>query len=69
MSVEIVRDTILKRRTIKPMQYADRPVEQHIIDDILESARWAHRGQFLQTLTSPLVIVFCQSLASQAALP
>ncbi len=41
MSVEIVRDTILKRRTIKPMQYADRPVEQHIIDDILESARWA----------------------------
>ena len=41
MSVDAVREVILKRRTIKPMQYSDKPVEQAIIDDILESARWA----------------------------
>lgn len=41
MSVDIVRETILKRRTIKPMQYADRTIEAEVIDDILESARWA----------------------------
>lgn len=41
MSVEAVRETILKRRTIKPMQYSDRSIDQAIIDDILETARWA----------------------------
>ncbi|MBL4622999.1 MAG: nitroreductase [Immundisolibacteraceae bacterium] len=41
MSVDAVREVILKRRTIKPMQYSDKPVEQAIIDDILETARWA----------------------------
>ncbi|MDF1818188.1 MAG: nitroreductase [Immundisolibacteraceae bacterium] len=41
MSVDAVRQTILQRRTIKPMQYSDRSIDKEIIDDILETARWA----------------------------
>ncbi len=41
MSVDAVRENILQRRTIKPMQYSDRSIDKDTIDDILETARWA----------------------------
>lgn len=39
--MEQITEIIRRRRTIKPKQFADRPVDPSIVQEILENANWA----------------------------
>ncbi len=41
MNAEQISHIIRHRRTIKPKQFSDRPVEKAIVDEMLENANWA----------------------------
>mgnify|MGYP000017216921 CR=1 FL=1 len=38
---EIISDVIRNRRAIFPVQYSDEPIEQDVVDQIVELANWA----------------------------
>lgn len=40
-SVQILKDLIANRRTIKPEQYHEQKIDDHIIESLLETANWA----------------------------
>ena len=40
-TVHIIKDLIANRRTLKPAQYSDQKIDDHIIESVLETANWA----------------------------
>ncbi len=38
---QLVSQAIRRRRTVKPKHFSDRPIEESIVDELLENANWA----------------------------